>query len=86
MVAVNGIELNVEVKGDGPTVLLVHGFPHIWQVWTRVIDDLAVDHRVVAPDLRGFGGSTLTAVGMDAATASTDIEQLIAGLNCSPVT
>lgn len=84
--AVNGIDLNVQIRGAGPSVVLLHGFPHTWQVWSEVIDDLAVDHRVVAPDLRGFGGSTHTASGMDAATVSLDIEQLIAALGSSPVT
>lgn len=84
--AVNGIDLNVEIKGAGPTVVLLHGFPHTWRVWSEVIDDLAVDHRIVAPDLRGFGGSTRTEAGMDAATVSVDIEQLIATLASSPVT
>ncbi len=86
MVAVNEIDLNVEVRGDGPTVVLLHGFPHTWQVWSEVIDDLVVDHRIVAPDLRGFGRSTLTVAGMDAATVSSDIEQLVATLASSPVT
>lgn len=86
LVAVNGIELNVQISGSGPTVVLLHGFPHTWRVWSEVIDDLAVDHRIVAPDLRGFGGSTLTGDGMDAATVSRDIEELIATLASSPVT
>ena len=86
MVAVNGIELNVHISGNGPTVVFLHGFPHTWRVWSEVIDDFAVDHRIVAPDLRGFGGSTRTAEGMDAATVSRDIEQLITTLGSSPVT
>jgi len=79
-VRVNGIELNVALAGDGPAILLLHGFPHTWQVWSEVIDELAVHHRVVAPDLRGFGASTPTAEGLDAATLSVDAEGLLGAL------
>ena len=53
------------------------GFPHTWQVWTEMIEPLAQHHRVLAPDLRGFGASTRTADGLDAATLSADIEGLL---------
>lgn len=76
----------MHISGNGPTVVFLHGFPHTWRVWSEVIDDFAVDHRTRAPDLRGFGGSTRTAEGMDAATVSRDIEQLIATLGPSHVT
>lgn len=78
VVRTNGIELAVELAGHGPTVVLVHGFPHTRAVWAEVMADLAADHRVVAPDLRGFGDSTPTGDGLDAATLSTDLEGLIA--------
>jgi len=75
----NSIELNVATAGHGPTVILLHGFPHTWQIWTDVIAALAPHHRVLAPDLRGFGDSTRTAGGLDAATLATDIEGLLEG-------
>jgi pimeloyl-ACP methyl ester carboxylesterase len=75
----NGITLNVARAGDGPTVVLLHGFPHTWQVWTEVIEPLARHHLVLAPDLRGFGASTRTPDGLDATTLSTDIEGLLDG-------
>jgi pimeloyl-ACP methyl ester carboxylesterase len=56
-VTANGVRLNVAVAGQGPAVLLLHGFPHTWRLWTDVLDDLAARHRVIAPDLRGFGAS-----------------------------
>jgi pimeloyl-ACP methyl ester carboxylesterase len=76
-VATNGIELNVATAGKGPPVVLLHGFPHTWQVWTDVIPALAPHHHVLAPDLRGFGDSTRTPDGLDAATLATDIEGLL---------
>lgn len=79
-VETNGIVLNVAVAGDGPAVVLLHGFPHTWRIWTRVIELLAPDYRVIAPDLRGFGHSTRTPNGYDVATMAADIEGLLDAL------
>ena len=49
--------LNVERRGSGPPLLLVHGIGHRWQMWLPVLDDLARDFDVVAVDLPGFGKS-----------------------------
>jgi len=52
------VRLNVATAGDGPPVLLLHGFPDSWLVWRYQIEALATaGYRVVAPDLRGFGES-----------------------------
>lgn len=49
----NGIHINIAEQGDGPLVLLVHGFPESWFSWRHQIDALAAaGFRVVAPDLR----------------------------------
>jgi 3-oxoadipate enol-lactonase len=48
-------------RGRGAPLLLVHGFPLDHTMWQRQIDDLAADYRVIAPDLRGFGQSGVTA-------------------------
>lgn len=54
----NGIRLNIAEQGEGPVVLLVHGFPESWYSWRHQIDALAAaGFRVVAPDLRGYGKS-----------------------------
>ena len=56
--AVNGITLRAAVAGDGPLVILVHGWPELWYSWRHQIDPIArAGYRVVAPDLRGYGGS-----------------------------
>jgi haloacetate dehalogenase len=56
---VDGVELHVAVDGpaDAPAVVLLHGFPQTHLMWRHVVADLAVDHRVIAPDLRGYGAS-----------------------------
>jgi pimeloyl-ACP methyl ester carboxylesterase len=79
-VTANGIEINVAIAGNGPAVLLLHGFPHTWRLWTPVISDLARHHRVIAPDLRGLGATTKTADGYDAGTLATDAEELLNAL------
>ncbi|MEU9011826.1 alpha/beta fold hydrolase [Streptomyces sp. NPDC048479] len=79
-VTANDVELNVALAGEGPAVLLLHGFPHTWQLWTDVLSGLARRHRVIAPDLRGFGASARAADGYDAGTLASDAEALLAEL------
>jgi 3-oxoadipate enol-lactonase len=54
---IRGAELAHEDCGSGPLVVLVHGFPFDHSMWNAQIEALAADHRVIAPDLRGFGQS-----------------------------
>lgn len=77
LVETNGTVLNVATAGSGPAVLLVHGWPHTWQVWSEVIPHLARDFRVIAPDLRGLGGSAREADGYDAGTIAGDLDGLL---------
>lgn len=51
------VELNVAVAGSGPAVVLLHGFPETHLMWRHVAADLAADHTVICPDLRGYGAS-----------------------------
>jgi pimeloyl-ACP methyl ester carboxylesterase len=54
----NGIRINIAEQGEGPLVLLVHGFPESWFSWRHQIGALAAaGFRVVAPDMRGYGKS-----------------------------
>ncbi|AGZ41337.1 alpha/beta fold hydrolase [Actinoplanes friuliensis] len=76
----NGTELNVALDGAGPPVLLVHGWPHTWQVWQLVLPLLAGRRRVIAPDLRGLGDSARAAGGFDAATGAGDLTGLLDAL------
>ncbi|WP_293191395.1 alpha/beta hydrolase [Ottowia sp.] len=53
---VNGIRIHYVDEGQGPLVILVHGFPYLWYMWRRQILALAeAGYRVVVPDQRGFG-------------------------------
>jgi len=53
----DGVALNVAVGGSGSPVVLLHGFPQTHLAWRHVAADLAADHFVICPDLRGYGGS-----------------------------
>ncbi|GAB1333983.1 alpha/beta hydrolase [Streptomyces sp. E-15] len=83
-VTVNGTGLNVATAGAGPAVLLLHGFPHTWRLWTEVIGPLARRYRVIAPDLRGFGDSDRPADGYDAGTLAADAAGLLEALDAGP--
>src|SRR2546428_372573 len=56
-VETNGIRLHCAVDGEGPLVILLHGFPECWYSWRHQIAALAPRFRVVAPDLRGYNES-----------------------------
>lgn len=58
MIETNGIKLQVVVEGEGPLLLLLHGFPQCWYLWRNQIDELvAAGYQVAVPDQRGYGGS-----------------------------
>ena len=54
---VNGIAVNVRYGGDGPPLLLLHGFPQTHVIWHKVAPQLAKRYTLVMPDLRGYGDS-----------------------------
>jgi pimeloyl-ACP methyl ester carboxylesterase len=83
---VNGTRLHYVTAGEGPPVMLLHGWPQTWYEWRHVIDLLADQYQVVAPDLRGFGYSGKPASGYDAATMAADLAALADHLGLRDVT
>ncbi|MFW5418853.1 alpha/beta hydrolase [Nocardiopsis sp. CNT-189] len=53
----DGVALNAAVGGSGSPIVLLHGFPQTHLMWRHVAADLAADHTVIVPDLRGYGAS-----------------------------
>ena len=54
----NGISMRIAEAGEGPPVLLLHGFPELWYSWRHQLPALAAaGYRAVAPDVRGYGGT-----------------------------
>ena len=73
-ITTNGVNLRAVVAGDGPLVILLHGFPQGWSLWRHQIDPLvAAGFRVAVPDQRGYGGSSAPA-----AVSAYDIRTLAA--------
>lgn len=65
---------------DAPVVLLLHGFPDASYGWRGVIPLLSEDYRVIAPDLRGYGGTDKPEDGYDLPTIANDIVALLDAL------
>jgi haloacetate dehalogenase len=53
----DGVSLNAAISGSGSPIMLLHGFPQTHLMWRHVAADLAADHTVICPDLRGYGAS-----------------------------
>ena len=77
-----GVRLHVAQAGQGSPVLMLHGFPDHWELWRPLMAELAPDHRVLAPDLRGINLSDKpTAVSdYDISHLVDDVRALIAHL------
>ena len=69
--------------GRGPAVIFLHGFPEDWSAWRKVAPQLADRFTVIAPDLRGIGGSTTTAAAFDPASMAEDIVALMSARSIS---
>jgi pimeloyl-ACP methyl ester carboxylesterase len=73
---VPGVRLHVAEAGEGPPIVLLHGWPQHWWIWRKVIPALAEDHRVICPDLRGFGWSEAPAGRYEISELAADIVAL----------
>jgi pimeloyl-ACP methyl ester carboxylesterase len=73
----NGTTLSVRIGGQGPAVVLLHGYGETSDMWAPLATELAHDHTVVAPDLRGMGLSARPEGGYDKKTQGQDIAGLL---------
>ncbi|MEO6918803.1 MAG: alpha/beta hydrolase [Collimonas sp.] len=76
----DGAILHVRVGGRGPAVVLIHGFGDTGDMWAPLATELARDHTVIVPDLRGMGLSSHPADGYDKKTQAADIRSVLAKL------
>ena len=79
-IATDGATIHVRVGGTGPAVLLLHGFGDTGDMWAPLAIDLARDHTVVIPDLRGMGLSSHAEGGYDKKTQAADMRAVLAKL------
>ncbi len=80
-VSANGSRFHIAESGEGPLVLMLHGFPQFWWTWRRQLTSLpGAGFRAVASDMRGYGGSDKPPRGYDLITAASDAAGLIRAL------
>ncbi|MEA2367236.1 MAG: hypothetical protein QOI32_2748 [Thermoleophilaceae bacterium] len=72
-----GLRTHVALAGEGPPVLLLHGWPQHWYAWRGVIPRVAPHARVIAPDLRGFGWTDVPRDGYDKQQLKRDVLALM---------
>src|SRR5947207_3681913 len=76
----NGATIHIRVGGKGPAVILLHGYGETGDMWAPMAEDLARDHTVVVPDLRGLGLSSKPAGGFDKKTQAGDVDGVLDAL------
>jgi pimeloyl-ACP methyl ester carboxylesterase len=77
---VNGVRLHYRIAGTGSPIVLLHGYAQTSYMWRALMPSLADRHTVIAPDLRGAGGSAKPESGYDKKTLAQDIRALTASL------
>ncbi|SHF46303.1 alpha/beta fold hydrolase [Chryseobacterium vrystaatense] len=83
---VNGIKLHYVTCGNGPAVILLHGWPFTWMEWKPVMIQLAkAGYTAIAPDLRGMGDSEISDSGYSKINIAEDIHQLVQQLNLKDI-
>jgi pimeloyl-ACP methyl ester carboxylesterase len=84
-VPVGSTRLHVAEAGEGPPVLCLHGWPQHWWVWRGLLEGLADRHRVICPDLRGYGWSDVPRGGYEKERFATDAVGLLDALGLETV-
>jgi pimeloyl-ACP methyl ester carboxylesterase len=79
-ITTNGTTIHVRVGGKGPAVTLLHGYGETGDMWGALANDLAKDHTVVVPDLRGMGLSTKPPGGFDKKNQGKDVSGVLDAL------
>jgi pimeloyl-ACP methyl ester carboxylesterase len=85
-VKLNGIDIAFTDEGKGKALVFVHGFPLNRLIWAKQVEAFQMGHRVIAPDLRGLGGSEGSAPPVTMARHAEDLFALIQHLKAGPVT
>jgi pimeloyl-ACP methyl ester carboxylesterase len=84
-IATGGVTIHVRVGGQGPAVVLLHGYGETGDMWAPLAAELARDHTVVVPDLRGIGLSSRPAGGYDKKTQAGDLAGVLDALDIEKV-
>ncbi|MGW3816325.1 alpha/beta fold hydrolase [Streptomyces sp. NPDC005046] len=73
----NGLRQHAVIGGEGPPLLLVHGWPENWYAWRLMMPALARNHTVIAVDQRGIGLTEKPPSGYDTGTPAKDLAALM---------
>ena len=76
-VEVNGLQIAYDDVGEGPAVVLVHGYPFNRSLWSPQVAAFQTRNRVITPDLRGFGESELTGTVASMSSMAQDVAALL---------
>ena len=79
-ISVNGTTIHVRWGGQGPAAVLLHGYGETGDMWAPLARDLARDHTVIVPDLRGMGLSARATSGFDKKNQAEDVAGVLAAL------
>jgi pimeloyl-ACP methyl ester carboxylesterase len=79
------LRVHVAEAGEGPPLLLLHGWPQHFWCWRRVVPQLAGEFHLICPDLRGFGWTDAPGRGYDSETFATDAVALLDALELERV-
>ena len=85
LVDVDGVRIHVAEAGEGPPLVLQHGWPEHWYAWRDVIPELARTRRVIAPDLRGLGWSEAPPGRYEQETFASDLIGVLDALELDEV-
>ena len=84
-IVTNRVTIHTRMGGAGPAVLLLHGYGETGDMWVPLAVDLARDHTVIVPDLRGLGHSSKPTSGFDKKTQAGDVAGVLAALKIEQI-
>ncbi|MDN3568547.1 alpha/beta hydrolase [Paeniroseomonas aquatica] len=79
------VTIHTRIGGSGPPVVLLHGYGETGDMWAPMAADLARDHQVIVPDLRGLGLSSKPPGGFDKKTQAGDLVDVLAALGIGEI-
>jgi pimeloyl-ACP methyl ester carboxylesterase len=82
---IDGVRIHYATAGEGPPLVLLHGWPQHWWSWRRLIGPLAASHRVICPDIRGMGWSDTPRRGYSRSRLVMDLLGLMDALSMEQV-
>lgn len=80
-----GVKIHYVTGGQGPAIVLLHGYPFTWFEWRKVMPALAAGYTVIAPDLRGCGDSEKPEEGYAETNVAEDVRQIVRQLGFAEI-